>query len=237
MFRDVRRISHGKWLQTAVDFCKAQNADYLPRIYTDGTYDETQFDLHSVFDTTAVRRHAAASVVIVHDGADWKDRPALSIRITDGDMIDTRSAYTMEYLALALATQIQQYSKGTGIYSDSQAVVKVIRKRQEHLSKRDCSHRMILQVIDTAVRNDASEASWIPSHAERREKRRQYWTRDEWGNHLADKVADGNVAAVTTMHPHIQWTTVAAITAMASLPGKGELYIGTTGDTQRHSTG
>ena len=72
-----------KWLQTAVEFCKAQNADYLPRIYTE------KFDLHIVFDTTTVRRHAAASVVIVYDGADWKDRPALSIRITHGDMIDT----------------------------------------------------------------------------------------------------------------------------------------------------
>ena len=124
-----------KWLQTAVEFCKAQNTDYLPRIYTDGTYDETKFDLHSVFDTTAVRGHATASVVIVHDRADWKERPALSIRITFGDMIDKRPDYTMEYLALALATQIRQYSKGTGIYSDSQAVVKVIRKRQKHLSK------------------------------------------------------------------------------------------------------
>ena len=112
-------------------------------------------------------------MVIVHDGADWKERPALSLRITDGDMINTRSAYTMEYLALALATQIQRHIKGSGIYSDSQAVVKVIRKRQEHLGKRDCSQRVLLQAIDTAVRNGASEASWIPSHAERREKRRK----------------------------------------------------------------
>ena len=94
-----------KWLQRAVDFCKAQPLDYLPRIYTDGTYDKTQIDLHSVFDPTAVRRQAAASVVIVRDGADLKDRPAISTRIT-------RSAYTMEYLALALASQVQQHSKG-----------------------------------------------------------------------------------------------------------------------------
>ena len=58
-----------------------------------------------------------AIVVVVHDGADWKDRLAFSIRITNGDMINIRSAYTMEYLALTLATQIQQHTKGTGIYS------------------------------------------------------------------------------------------------------------------------
>ena len=37
---------------------------------------------------------------------------------------------------------------------------------------------------------------------------------------------DGNKATVKTIHPNVQRTTVAAITAMASLPGKGELYIG-----------
>ena len=159
-----------KWLQRGIEFCKSQPADYVPRIYTDGTYDEAEHDLHSIFDATAVRRHAAASVVIVHDGVDLKDRPAFSIRITDGDMIDMRSAYTMEYLALTLATQIQQHTKGIGIYSDSQAVVKVIQKRQEHLNKRDCSHRILLQAINSAVRNGACDANWVPSHAKRREK-------------------------------------------------------------------
>ena len=104
--------------------------------------------------------------------------------------------------------------------------MKVIRKRQEHLSQSDCSHRVILQATDTDVRNGASEASWIPSHAERRKKRRQNWTRDEWVNHLADKVANGNEVVAIKIHPKVQWTTIAAITAMALLPGDSKLYIG-----------
>ena len=75
----------------------------------------------------------------IHDGIDWKERPALSLRITDGNIIDTTSAYTMEYLALTLATQIHQYTKGSGIYSDCHAVVKIIRKQDEYIYKRDCS--------------------------------------------------------------------------------------------------
>ena len=63
-----------------------------------------------------MRRHAAANVVIVYDEADWKDRPALNIRNIDGDMIDTRSAYKVKYLALTLATQMQQQTKRTGIF-------------------------------------------------------------------------------------------------------------------------
>ena len=81
-------------------------------------------------------------------------------------MIDTRSAYTMEYLALTVATQLQQHTKGTEIFSDIQAVVEVVRNWQEHLCKTDCSHRMLLQAIDMAVKNGTSVARWIPSHAE-----------------------------------------------------------------------
>ena len=43
---------------------------------------------------------------------------------------------------------------------------------------------------------------------------------------MADEVADGHEATVRKIHQHIQWTTVEAITAMTSLPGKGEIYIG-----------
>ena len=107
-----------RWPEQAVHFCKSQPADYTPRLYTDGAYRESNFDLHSVFEADVIRKHAAASVVIMHDGIDWKSRPVLWLIITDGDAIDKRSAYTMEYLALGLTTQIQKRSKGTGICSD-----------------------------------------------------------------------------------------------------------------------
>ena len=70
------------------------------------------------------------------------------------------------------------------------------------------------------------EAHWIPSHAERRKRSRHTWTRDEWENHLADKVAEGNIQFVTTALPQVQWTVVSASTAVASVPEVGELYIG-----------
>ena len=84
-----------KSLKSAVDFCKTHQADVRPYIYTDDTYDDTEFDLHSFFDATKIWCHAAASVVIVHDGADWKETLELRITITNRDMIYTQSAYTM----------------------------------------------------------------------------------------------------------------------------------------------
>ena len=81
-----------KRIQEAITFCQTQTADYIPRHFTDGTYKETDHDLYSVFESTAVEQHAAASVVILHDGQDWEKRSAFEIHITDGDMIGTRSA-------------------------------------------------------------------------------------------------------------------------------------------------
>ena len=35
------------WLTKGVEFCKSQAAGYIPRIFTDGTYDKAEHDLHS----------------------------------------------------------------------------------------------------------------------------------------------------------------------------------------------
>ena len=185
-------------------FCQTQTAEYIPRLFSNRPYKETDHNLHSVFKSTAVKQNATAGVVILPDGQDWENRPALAIHITDGDMIGARLAYTMEYLALALVTKIQLHSQGTEINSDSQAVVKIIRRRNVHLNKRDCSHRLLLQSIVSSIRQKAQEAHWIPSHAERQKQSQRTWTRDEWGNHLADKVAEGNRRHVNMALPQVQ---------------------------------
>ena len=68
-----------------------------------------------MFESHKVKKQAAASGVILYDGNDWANRPGYAMHITDGDMIGIRSAYAMEYLALALATKKQLHSQGTGI--------------------------------------------------------------------------------------------------------------------------
>ena len=86
-----------------------QPADNTPRIYTDDKYWELDDNLESLLDPDAVRKHAAASEVIIHDSAAWIERPVLCLRITD-----TRSAYKMEYLALELETQVNNTARGAG---------------------------------------------------------------------------------------------------------------------------
>ena len=60
------------WLQKVISFSRAHPTDDISHIYTDGTYDESEFDLHSLFDSTAVKRHEAARVIIIHYVMDWK---------------------------------------------------------------------------------------------------------------------------------------------------------------------
>ena len=139
----------------------------MPRLFTDGAYKKSDHNLHNVFESSAFKKLAAAIVVILYNRQDSETRPAFAIHIMDRDMIMTRSAYTMKYLSLVLATRIQMHSRGTRICSKSQAVVKIIRRPNEHLDKRDYSHRLLLQYIEASIRNGAQEAHWISSHAER----------------------------------------------------------------------
>ena len=60
-----------------------------------------------MLDSNAVTRQSAAGVIIVHDGYDWKDRPSFAIHISDGSDIQAGSAYTLEYLAVAVALRLQ----------------------------------------------------------------------------------------------------------------------------------
>ena len=103
-------------------------------------YREEDFDLHAVFDSMAVARKSGASLVIIHDGPDWKTRPIYAMRIKDRDLIDTRSAYTMEFLALVAALRIQHDFKATATCSDSLAVVKSFRKGSI-ISRKRMQHR------------------------------------------------------------------------------------------------
>ena len=81
------------WIRTARQFCQAQEADYRPVLYTDGSYSETNLGLRSVFDRTAVTRVAGGSIVAVHAGEDWKERPIFNLGIRQVQDIQVLSTH------------------------------------------------------------------------------------------------------------------------------------------------
>ena len=128
------------WICTARQFCKAQEAEYRPVLYMDGSYREMNVGLRSVFDRTAVTRVASGSIVIMHAGDDWKERPIFTLGIRQGQDIQASSAFTMEYLALTGALLIQKAVQAEKTYTDCQSVYKILCTRREHLNTTDESH-------------------------------------------------------------------------------------------------
>jgi hypothetical protein len=212
------------WIREANEFVRKQPADYKPRIYTDGSYKEFGHDIHTVFEEEAVRKAARAGIVILHDGPEWKTRPIFALHIKEGEEIGARSAYTMEYLAIAAAHRLQNDFKATAVCSDSLAVVKTIRNREHPLKQAGGNHRVFLQSIDTGIKYGKVTPQWIQSHVERRKKDRSTWSMDEWGNHIADRTAE-NRANIVGVHD-VQVKTITAREIMCDIPQAGELYIG-----------
>ena len=141
------------WVCKATDFCRRQGPTYRPGIYTDGAYEERDYDLHTVFDRNAVTKKSAAGMAIVHDGPDWQDRPIFALHIGHGADIRADSAYTMEFLALAMAMRVQGPDlRATATCTDCNAINKLVLNRRDHLGKADESHRLFLQTIDTGIR-------------------------------------------------------------------------------------
>ena len=74
---------------------------------------------------------------------------------------------------------------------------------------------------------------WVESHAPKRKINRYTWTHEEWGNHLADRLADGDLddmAAEVIQH------VVLTVSSHAMIKGiliRGEWY---WGDINRQPT-
>ena len=121
-----------KWIGAARQFCLQQKADYRPVLYTDGSYSKTDLGLRDVFDKANGTTVANGSIVIMHAGDDWKQRPIFAIGIRHGSDIQATSAFTMEYLALAGALLLQRNINGEQTFTDCQAVYKIVCNRKTH---------------------------------------------------------------------------------------------------------
>ena len=92
-----------QWVQQSHSL---KTTDYIPSIYTDGSY-SSQTSIEAVFRPDRQQRHASASVIIKDTSMDWKQKDVHIIHIKNGDHIQATSAYTMEFLALAVAMKLQ----------------------------------------------------------------------------------------------------------------------------------
>ena len=141
----------------------------------------------------------------MHDGPDWRNFPQLVLHLHDGASIDTRAAYTMEYIALAAAFRLQEHGISEApVSSDAKAVSRTIYNRRQHSLKPECTHWVLLQSIDRSLRCRARMPQWTRGHPEKREPNKAKWTVQDCGNHLADRATAHTKGQVRFLHGHLR---------------------------------
>eukprot|EP01041_Mallomonas_annulata_P042156 gene42156-biopygen7546 len=195
-----------------------------PCIYTDGSWSHTDITMRTVLQPSGVEPSTRASAsVIVINGTNWQDYPQIVLHITDGEMMMCTSAFSMEHMALAAATAIKnEVQAQEPIRTDCQAVVKILASRHYHLRQKNTTHRTLLQYATMHIDQGQCLPEHVMGHPERREPNREKWTRDQWGNHLADRAAEGDTGAFT----QVVYKAITAQQLSGELTIPGQWYLG-----------
>eukprot|EP01041_Mallomonas_annulata_P042122 gene42122-biopygen5635 len=195
-----------------------------PCIYTDGSWAHTDITMRTVLKPSgeAPSTRASASVIVIN-GTNWQDYPQIVLHITEGEMMMCKSAFTMEYMALAAATAIKtEIQTQEPIRTDCQAVVKILASRHYHLRQKNTTHRTLLQYATMHIEQGQCLPEHLMGHPERREPNREKWTRDQWGNHLADRAAEGDTGLFTKLI----YKAITARQLSGELTIPGQWYLG-----------
>ena len=125
---------------------------------------------------------------------DWKDRPIYTLQLVNGEGLLAISAYTMELLGILIALSIlAHFQMTTKISSDCEAAVKSVNNLREsrkviRAKARDAS---LLAMAAKLLGSQNTEVAWIKGHPEKSHPDADDWTKEMWGNHLADRTAAG----------------------------------------------
>ena len=222
------------WISWITTQLSQLGPSYVARPYTDGSH-EIHPNIRQYFRPDTTHITATAAIIIKDDTADWKSKPVLAIHIQGGHDIGAQAAYTMEFLALAASLQATVLADGklhaTG--SDAKSVLDLIPGRRQRLQHVMKDHHYLLQSIDNSLFRGAPMPYKVPSHVERHKPLKDAhgrlgvnWTKDEWGNWLADRVAADDTASLRRQGIRYHILTVPARDIYAHLMFPGQWYIG-----------
>jgi hypothetical protein len=209
------------------------NMQYQARPYTDGAY-STSADIESYFRPSELHCTATASIIIKDDSSLWRRKPVIALHISDGHELNPRSAYTMEFLALAGALQLTSIDErllNTG--SDAESIVELLPKRSAKLKNITKEHHYLLQCADNFLHREPKLPYSVESHAERRKPHKDAqgryghtWTKDDWGNWIADRIAAEDYDILTQHGINVIQFRIKATTMYELLLSHGQWYIG-----------
>ena len=222
------------WIQWVTSKLHSLPQCYSARPYTDGSWDSFA-DINSYFRPNLSHTRSSASIIIKDDTSQWKDFPVIAVHIRNGPELGSESVYSMEFLALAGALQMTVYNlhRLHATASDARGVLELLPNRRQRLQKVLHDHHFLLQCIDNSLFKGAPMPYHVRGHAEKRKPKKDAnglyghnWTKDDWGNWIADRIAAKDHDILTRHGIHIIEYTISATDMYASLPHAGQWYIG-----------
>ena len=158
-------------------------------IYVDGSWKREGGKLESIFDDDAANTTFSASLVLIARDNNWKCKQILSISIiADPDEDHCSSAFDMELTAVTAGLKLIQYRNlDAVIFSDCKSVMDTLRQTTKLRQWSKKSNLTLLKAGSTIYK----DVYKVKSHPEQVEKNKRKWTRQMWGNDLADRSASG----------------------------------------------
>ena len=134
------------------------------------------------------------------------DKCIKTIHVTDCQDIDIDTTYGTETMANAIALAI---SKRRGlqeqVYTDSKSLVDAVPTLQKKLKKASADHTNLLASIheSTTNKDPAPPPLWVKAHPLISQSDK--WSRRQWGNHIADRVAANQQDEIYTPRTKTQY--------------------------------
>ena len=185
-------------------------------IFTDGHWKLTGSGIEDVMKSKRPwELHTAdASVVLISKSPNWMEDGIVTIRIEHGELLHVHSPYQMELLDIMAGLQLQRKPDvSTTLWSDCLAAVKLVNRLNKDISKQgnDPNLPLLHSCYKSMENHPDRKIIWCKAHPDI--GRRSTWTKQEWGNHIADLVANGDDPSRGTdihinHHRQIKATTV-----------------------------
>ena len=202
----------------------ARQGGYSPAFYTDGSYKE-HCSVTSILHPRDTVREAAAAIIIKDTSTSWKNKPVFVVHVADGSDIGTQSAFSMEYIALAMAMTTAEGISTKPVVSDAKAVLDILPGRKAELRNTRKKHSIPLAAMDRLLDGGARLPVHVKAHPEKHKPDRATWTADDWGNFMADRAAAKDWEAFRQAGVQVLHQTVPAGQALEDLLLPGQWYL------------
>ena len=206
-----------------MQMCSRIQREKLPtwEAYTDGAFIKTTSDLNEILGIDRdCKSSGGAAVVFISPSEEWHRKPLHILQIDTTDKWHTTSVFPFELLAIVLAEVIGAITHTPlTIRSDSQASIGALVQPTMHKQSRLKAGLFLQQASKTIgeLSRIKHTISHVYGHPERRQPDDTLWTRDMWGNHVADIIAGGNTLPCGKPYSDNALTTITHISVNESI--------------------